>query len=264
MAPQIVKKPVTPKGKTAKKKSSVKNKDLGSGVMLYSRSKIYKRKAIYLLKKAKRVNAEKKPKVAITVVKKINGAKNGGDRVVLLKKPKANYPTKDKTPKRPAKSYFSKHTRNTKKSIRAGRVVILLAGHHAGKRVVVLKVLKTGLLLVNGPFALNGCPLRRVNQRFVLATQTRLNLGKYRVPAHIDDRYFKRQNAKKKSRGEGDIFAAKKEKYAPSEQRITDQVEADKVIKGVINAHPDKIVLTRYLKSMFGLKSSQYPHRMKF
>jgi len=205
-----------------------------------------------------------KPKVAITVIKKIGGAKNGGERVVMVKKPKAYYPTKARVAKRGPKGFFSQHVRKTRKSLKPGRILILLAGHHAGKRVVFLKTLKSGLLLVNGPFFINGCPLRRISQRYVMATQTRLKLRAYRVPEHINDKYFKRAKKNRKARGEGDIFAAKKEKYVPSEQRKQDQIAADKALKAIIKTEPEKKLLFKYLSSQFGFKSSQYPHRMKF
>lgn len=271
MAPSTkVKKPASGDAKKAvRTRKQTRNPVLTSGVLKYSRTQVFRRKKFLRLKqkKVKKNPATKveKKKVPVTVVKKIGGAKNGGERVVLVKKPKAYYPTKARVASRGPHGLFKTHKRNTRKSLKPGRVVIMIAGHHAGKRVVFLKTLKSGLLLVNGPFFVNGCPLRRVSQNYVMATQTRLKLKNYRVPDHIDDKYFKRiRKSEKKKAGEGDIFATKKEKYVPSEQRKADQLAVDQKIKEVIRAEPERKMIFKYLNSMFGLKSSQYPHRMRF
>lgn len=226
---------------------------------------MYKRRALYRLKGVKRpvVQKEKKP---ISVTKKIGGPKNGEERVVYLKKPKANYPTKARITKRPARGTFSRHPRYIRRSLKPGRVLILLAGRHQGKRVVLLKALKSGLLLVTGPFTLNSCPLRRISQRYVIACQTRIDLGDYQVPEHINDNYFSRKGKdnKKSKAAEADIFATKKEKYVPTEQRKQDQKDVDTAVLKAIKNHSESKYLTKYLKSMFSLRSTQYPHRMKF
>merc|ERR1712241_729429 len=80
--------------------------------------------------------------------------------------------------------------------------------------------------------AKNGCPLRRVNQRYLLATKTKVDVSGVAIPEHVNDAYFKRAAAAKKAaaaagKKDGDIFEAKKESYKPSEQRKADQQTVD-------------------------------------
>jgi large subunit ribosomal protein L6e len=262
MAPTVAKKAT--KGKKVAK--TVKNRDLGSGITRWSRFAI-RQKNSYRLKavKAKKVPKKKvASKVKITVEKQIGGAKNGKTRIVKVQKNRGSYATKAKVSKRPSHNYFKKHTRYTRRTLVPGKVLILLAGRHKGKRVVLLKVLQSGLLLVNGPFNLNSCPMRRISQRYVIATKTRVNLKGVTIPEHINDAYFKRADKKKARKTEGDIFAKQEEKYQPSEQRKKDQVVVDKLVKGALKKTHEGSLVGKYLKSYFALRSHQYPHRLRF
>ncbi|XP_024872001.1 60S ribosomal protein L6 [Temnothorax curvispinosus] len=249
------------KGKPARGKP--RNYDLGNGVYRFSRTRMYHKKAIYKFLK-KKTPKKVKPKKPLTIEKQIGGDKNGEKRIVLLKKRRANYPTADRVTVHHSKKCFHEHRRYLRPSLRPGTICILLAGPHKGKRVVLLKQLKSGLLLITGPFLINGCPLRRVSQNYVIATSTKLSVSGIKLPGHLNDDYFKRKRDKRAKKEEGDIFSKKKEEYKPSDQRKTDQKLIDKMVIDAIKKHKDKKMLFTYLSAMFGLRSSQYPHRMKF
>ena len=51
-------------------------------------------------------------------------------------------------------------------------------------------------LCLTGPMKLNGCPMRRINQSYLLATQTSVNISAVKVPDNINDDYFKVRTAK--------------------------------------------------------------------
>lgn len=131
------------------KKSKPRNYDLGNGVYRFSRSRMYHKKAIYKFV-GKKVAAKPKPKRPVFIEKPIGGEKNGGKRIVLVKKRRNYYPTQDKIRKRPARKLFKEHKRRLRPTLTPGTVLILLAGVHKGKRVVLLKQLASGLLLVTG------------------------------------------------------------------------------------------------------------------
>ena len=250
-------------GDAKKKPGKPKNYDLGNGVLRFSRTRMYHKKALYKFVH-KKVAPKKKPVKPLFVEKPIGGEKNGGTRTVLVKKRRNYYPTQDKIKPRPAKQCFKQHKRRLRSSITPGTVLILLAGAHKGKRVVFLKQLDSGLLLVTGPFKLNACPLRRISQRYVIGTQTKIDLSGVKLPENLTDAYFRRERKKRPKKEEGDIFQSKKEVYKVSEQRKADQKVVDEMVLGAIKKNPDKKVLYAYLNAMFGLRSSQFPHRMKF
>ncbi len=51
--------------------------------------------------------------------------------------------------------------------------------------------------MVTGPYSLNGVPLRRMNQRYVIGTSTKVDISKVDTKK-FDDNYFKRTEAEKK------------------------------------------------------------------
>jgi large subunit ribosomal protein L6e len=57
--------------------------------------------------------------------------------------------------------------------------------------VVALKSLPSGNILVTGPYAVNGVPLKRVNPAYVISTSTRVSLDG--VNTNVDDAFFRKQ-----------------------------------------------------------------------
>ena len=51
---------------------------------------------------------------------------------------------------------------------------------------------------------MNGVPLRRISQAYVIATNTKIDLGNFKLPERLADDFFKRE-ARKKKRSE-DMF----------------------------------------------------------
>jgi large subunit ribosomal protein L6e len=132
-----------------------------------------------------------------------------------------------------------------------------LAGRFRGKRVVCLKSLESGLLLVSGPYQVNGVPLRRVSQTYVIATSTKVNVSSVDVSS-FDDKYFARAEESLK----GELFAGDAPKPAiVSEKRKADQKAVDAALLKAVGAVP---MLEDYLKARFSLNNNDKPHKMIF
>lgn len=154
-----------------------RSKELVPGVGRLSRSQVIAARGLH--KGLKKSNKPTTETPAPHVEKSVGGDKNGGKRLVPTTKAPRFYPAEDI--RQPKKSRKSPHAPSLRSSITPGTILILLAGRYRGKRVVFLKQLTSGLLLVTGPFKVNGVPLRRVNQAYVIATSTKVDVTSVKV-----------------------------------------------------------------------------------
>jgi len=231
------------------RKSGTRNPELISGVRRFSRSAAQRKRAAYLhVKKGDtRTAAQKeagKKKAAATVPADITRSRfYSADDVA-----------------HPLKHKKHSHKEKLRTSLTPGAIVIILAGRFRGKRVVLLKQLESGLLLVTGPYKINGVPLRRVNAAYVLATSTKIDVSKVDVSS-IDDKFFVKPESKQTKNKEGKFIKEKKEKTPIPDTRKAAQSKVDGGLKSVIAATSN---LEHYLKAKFSLTNGQKPHLLTF
>lgn len=222
-----------------------RNPDLIRGIGKFSRSKMYHKRGLWAIK-----------------------AKNGGSfpkhdakpaAAKAAEKPPKFYPADDI--KTPIPNRRKPKPTKLRASITPGTVLILLAGRFMGKRVVFLKQLPSGLLLVTGPFKVNGVPLRRVNQSYVIGTSTKVDVSAVNVEK-FDDKYFAKDSKKKSKKTEEEFFEGEKEeKKALPQEKKDDQKAVDAQLLKAIEAVPE---LKSYLSARFTLTAGMKPHELKF
>jgi len=165
------------------------------------------------------------------------------------------YPAEDQ--KRTVRTKKASSTK-LRKGIEAGSVLILTSGRYQGRRVVMLKQLTSGLLLVSGPFKINGVPLKRVNQVYTITTSTKVSTAGVDV-SKVDDALFKDKSAKSKGR---DIFNENQKKTVAPERAAAQKAVDEALTK---NIKADKTPFLReYLRARFSLTRNDRIHAMKF
>lgn len=173
------------------------------------------------------------------------------------------YPADDES--QPKKNRKAVRSWAPRKSLQPGTVLILLAGRFRGKRVVLVKALDQGVLLVTGPFKINGVPLRRVNSRYVIATSYKVDvtgLDEKKVEEVSQPKYFTADKAQQKA-GEEAFFkqGEKAEKKELNSTRAADQKAIDKALIANIKKVD---LLPSYLASSFSLRRGDKPHEMQW
>lgn len=152
-----------------------------------------------------------------------------------------------------------------RKGLTPGSIVIILGGRFKGRRVVFLKQLQSGLLLVTGPYKLNGVPLRRINQAYVMPTSTSVSLNGVDV-SKVDDAYFaKKKGTGAKKSDESAFFKGEVELTEEQKKNIQEKRAAQVTYDNALLENVKKVEhLKSYLSKRFSLRSGQHPHLMKF
>merc|ERR1711967_73084 len=174
------------------------------------------------------------------------------------KKETCYYPAEDGKSKLRNNHNNSRQTK-LRASITPGTVLILLAGRFKGCRVVFLKQLDSGLLLISGPFRVNGVPLRRVPQSYVIATKTSVDISGVAIPAEVNDALFQKPKSTKKKSDE--LFFEKEKETTIDESRKKLQATVDDKLIAAVKKTP---LLEEYLKAKFSLQKGDLPHKMTF
>ncbi|CXJ02075.1 60S ribosomal protein L6-2, putative [Plasmodium berghei] len=192
-----------------------------------------------------------------------------------------------------AKKYYGKKLaskkkyivqRKMRKSIQVGKVAIILTGKHMGKRCIITKVLKSGLLAVIGPYEVNGVPLKRVDPRYLIVTSTNVfdfnNLSQIKdkfiqAAERINDEIFiksidikKRQKKLLKNKNESlfmnDVIQQIKE-IRDSDPKMKRIKLLQKQLGDLLKPEISKDKMFRsYIKSKFTLRNNMSFHNIKF
>merc|ERR1712110_419050 len=174
---------------------------------------------------------------------------------VELKGKRVYYPGEDQ------KHHFVRKTKTPapskgRKCIVPGSVVILLSGRFRGKRVVCLKRLESGLLLVTGPYKVNGVPLKRVNAAYVIPTSTNVDVKGCDV-SKVNDAYFARSAKKTATKGENAFFNNEVQLTEEDKKNLAAKRAMQKTVDAKLLEAVKKVEhLVGYLRTRFSLRNN--------
>jgi len=168
------------------------------------------------------------------------------------------YPAED-APKPLHKKKSRTSVAKLRPSLVPGAVLILLAGRFKGKRVVLLRQLPSGLLLVTGPYAVNGVPARRVNAAFVIGTSTKVDVSAVDTTPFTDAYFAKPAKDRSKSKSAEEFFAVPAAKPELDAAYVQAQATLDAQLGAALSEE-----MKSYLNTRFSLRSGDKPHEMAF
>lgn len=116
------------------------------------------------------------------------------------------------------------------------------------------------ILFYAGPFKLNGCPLRRINQAYVISTSTKVDLKGVQVPKDVNDALFNPPKKRHEKQSEEQFFlnqVGEKPKIDDKRKKLQDDV--DSKLLGNLDD-----MTKSYLASVFTLRKNDKPHEMNF
>ena len=132
--------------------------------------------------------------------------------------------------------------------------------------MVVLNKLKSGNLLITGPYAVNGVPLGRVNPAYVLSTSSKVALDGVNV--NVDDSFFKKSTrfTKNELKNASEHRLKQVEEGKAAEGKFKEQLKAaQKAVDGKLLDNIKKVEHLRgYLGTRFTLSNGSRPHELKF
>ena len=177
---------------------------------------------------------------------------------------KAMYPADD-VKVHPVKESKQPKIAKIRRPFAAGTVLIVLTGRFKGRRVVFLKQLESGLLLVTGPYQVNGVPLRRINSVYCIPTSTKVDLTGV-DSSKITDAYFSKTK-KESKKAEGKTFFRRVEERTEEDLKNIQlkketQVTFDAAILKNLKAQDP--LMAKYLQTRFSLRNGMKPHELKF
>jgi large subunit ribosomal protein L6e len=128
--------------------------------------------------------------------------------------------------------------------------------------------LPSGLLLVTGPFKINGVPLKRVNKTNVIVTKTKVDLTAVKTDS-VNDKQFEKPDKKKAKRTEQNFFAAGAEKTEEEQLKHKKEMESLAKLQGEVDkpllANIKKVeMLKKYLSARFSISNGVKVHDLIF